>query len=166
MKKIFPKACSERGFPEKCDEICRANVRCFHYVLECLLATLIGLYRHARNPLRFSLALSLYRIKELSGSDPIHRDVMLDVLFGNQEVVCRDLFNSSSFPQRNVGIAGDRRVTREHLVAVCRRSVCSILFHLTKSTPDTYFLFYRNLWMLEASWIRGTVYSISSSALD
>jgi len=43
LKKIFPKACSDRDFSAKCDDICRRQPRIFHYVVECLLATLCGL---------------------------------------------------------------------------------------------------------------------------
>ncbi len=97
LKKIFPKACSERDFAPKCDEICRTNVRCFHYVLECFLATLCGLYRHSRNPVRFSLALSLYRMHELCRTKEVHRNVMLDVFFSNEEIVINSLRENVSW---------------------------------------------------------------------
>jgi protein tyrosine phosphatase (PTP) superfamily phosphohydrolase (DUF442 family) len=110
LKKIIPKACSDRDFSSKCDELCRAHPRIFHYVLECFLATLAGLYNHCRNPASFEQAIQLYRVMELArehikgvavqideGGPTTHiyiqpyQEALLDILFANEELVINSL---------------------------------------------------------------------------
>jgi hypothetical protein len=87
LKKIFPKACSDRDFSEKCDTLCRKDIRIFHFVLESFMATLVGLYRHVRNPAKFTTALSMYRLYSLCRHSKPHRDVMLDAFFTNDDIL-------------------------------------------------------------------------------
>jgi hypothetical protein len=110
LKKIFPKACSDRDFAAKCDDLCRRNGRIFHYVLECLLATLAGLYSHCRNPAGFEQALQLHRIYELARDHSVkvevqtdddgpvstveiqpYQEALFDVFFANEELVINSI---------------------------------------------------------------------------
>jgi hypothetical protein len=102
LKKIFPKACSDRDFSSRCDELCRTNVRCFEFVLESFFAMLGGWYRHAYNPPRFANVISLYRIYEQCRGSEEHRSLMLDVFFSNEELVSNFLISRLLFLLRHI----------------------------------------------------------------
>lgn len=91
LKKIFPKACAGRDFALENDDTCRRNPAYRHYVLECFYGSLMGAYRHCRNPVSFDVAIMLERAFSLAKRWKPAQDVMLDVLISNEEVVINAL---------------------------------------------------------------------------
>lgn len=107
LKKVFPKACSDRDFAVKNDEICRKNAVYCDFVIESLQASLMGMYvftlsrhhltcffffffasyKHCRNPAPFDVAIMLHRCFSLARHWKPAQEVMLEVFVTHEELV-------------------------------------------------------------------------------
>lgn len=87
LKKLFPRAGSDRELSSKLDEICKRNPEIYRYTVECWRASLCSAYRHSRIVTKFELAIEIHRACKLALTLPQGRRIMLDTILSNEEII-------------------------------------------------------------------------------